>query len=74
MPGTSRFVDEGLSYISIGLSRCLVCRHKTFGKVKCEAFPDGIPDPVWYGRVGHIAPYPGDGGIRFAPVVVPQGP
>lgn len=31
----------------------------------CEAFPDGIPDPIRYGIRRHRTPYPGDHGLRY---------
>ncbi len=31
----------------------------------CRAFPEGIPEEIWEGRVSHDKPYPGDNGIRF---------
>lgn len=29
--------------------------------VKCEAFPDGIPDEIAYGDDPHLSPVPGQG-------------
>jgi len=55
---------------------CYVCAHfrgpdEIDGKrgVFCEAFPDGdgIPDEIYKGGAPHDTPYPGDGGIVFAP-------
>ena len=34
----------------------------------CSAFPNGIPMQIWAGLNTHEQPYPGDCGIRFAPV------
>ncbi len=31
----------------------------------CNAFNDGIPEDIWYNKVDHTKPYPGDKGIRF---------
>jgi len=28
-------------------------------RVVCKAFPEGIPDPIAYGLVKHVRPYPG---------------
>jgi len=53
--------------------QCLGCRHYEWGWLdddRCEAFPDGIPAPIWIGEVDHSAPYPGDGGV----VREPQSP
>jgi hypothetical protein len=35
--------------------------------LKCEAFPDGIPESILTGQVDHSKPYEGDGGKRFTP-------
>lgn len=32
---------------------------------RCDAFPDGLPMPIWNGENKHTKPYPGDGGILF---------
>jgi hypothetical protein len=34
-------------------------------EVKCEAFPDGIPDEIFFGENLHKEPYPGDKGLMF---------
>ena len=34
---------------------------------KCDAFPDRIPDRIWFDRFRHDRPLPGDHGIRFQP-------
>lgn len=31
----------------------------------CEAFPDRIPDAIYFEGFDHRNPYPGDSGIRF---------
>ncbi|MGB9866725.1 MAG: hypothetical protein ACPLPR_02300 [Bacillota bacterium] len=33
----------------------------------CDAFPQGIPDDIFFEYFDHRKPYPGDGGIRFEP-------
>jgi len=36
---------------------------------KCEAFGDKkIPDAIWKGKNPHRIPFPGDHGLRFAPL------
>lgn len=34
----------------------------------CDAFRDGIPVEIMSRLIDHTTPYPGDNGIRFAPV------
>ncbi len=52
------------------LPACLFCRHlrpDPGDPLTCEAFPDGVPDPIRDGRVNHRDAYPGDRGMRFEP-------
>jgi excisionase family DNA binding protein len=33
----------------------------------CDAFPEGIPNEIWIGKIKHDKPYPFDQGIQFKP-------
>jgi hypothetical protein len=51
---------------------CLGCRHYDRTApgpgFACTAFPDGIPDEIFYSEADHREPFEGDQGIRFDPV------
>lgn len=55
--------------------QCVYCAHwrsplddAEQGDVQvCAAFPAGIPDEIWDGRVDHRQAIEGDHGIRWAP-------
>lgn len=68
----SRFTDPGEPVDFKRYSICSACSHRTRekdreGKKTCKAFPNGIPDKFWSGKVDHTVPYTGDGGITFEP-------
>ena len=44
--------------------QCPFCKHYR-GRLRCAAFPDGIPVELLTGEIDHADAYPGDGGIRF---------
>jgi hypothetical protein len=44
---------------------CIFCRHLKEGTVRCEAFPEGIPDEILFSLHDHREPCEGDHGIRF---------
>jgi hypothetical protein len=44
---------------------CIFCRHLREGTVRCDAFPEGIPDDILFSLRDHREPYEGDRGIRF---------
>lgn len=45
---------------------CDICKHYR-GEMKCNAFPSGIPDEIYFLGYDHRKEYPGDNGIRFEP-------
>lgn len=54
---------------------CLGCRHYEWGWLdddRCSAFPDGVPREIWLGDADHGQPFPGDGGVRFEPVLTDE--
>ena len=47
---------------------CFQCSHfrgMIGGKVRCAAFPDGIPTELTAPNVIHNKPFPGDHGLQF---------
>ena len=57
-------------------AQCLSCRHWTSPLDRtdasapdptqtCTAFPEAIPDDIWWNRVDHRQPHEGDRGVRW---------
>ncbi|HDV8353269.1 hypothetical protein [Burkholderia vietnamiensis] len=50
--------------------QCLSCSHCHGGPADagtCDAFPSGIPKPIYLNEVIHDSEYPGDHGILYQP-------
>ena len=65
----SRFAkDNDPVFERLGI--CHTCKHRRSNGMSCNAFPEGIPIVILIGDFMHTAPYPGDNGIQYTPVVV----
>lgn len=57
---------------TIPVPACNRCRHfhrtTSVATLTCDAFPDGIPNPIALGDNDHSGPFPGDHGICFEPI------
>lgn len=52
---------------------CRHCRHLiSIVTHTCTAFPEGIPDELWWSYQGHREPFPGDRGIQFSQIELPS--
>ena len=47
--------------------RCTHFRHAAAGNT-CDAFPNGIPEPILLSEADHRQPIDGDHGMQFAPI------
>lgn len=45
--------------------QCYGCIRRYPGSRQCQAFPDGIPDDIYLGKVIHDKPYEGDHGLMY---------
>tara|TARA_R100000501_G_C2631536_1_gene127893 strand:- start:4609 stop:4896 length:288 start_codon:yes stop_codon:yes gene_type:complete len=70
----SRFVGDGSEIEfedeaeekEMTFPQCIVCEHLiSADEETCEAYPEGIPGPLFYGEISHTKPYKGDNGLRF---------
>lgn len=58
-------------FISDHSDQCEHCRHFRRGgghPKSCDAFPDGIPDAIYWDGQDHRRPFSNDHGIRFEPL------
>ncbi|MBI2301792.1 MAG: cytoplasmic protein [Armatimonadetes bacterium] len=54
----------------ISAAQCAFCRHAEGmlrGRIRCTAFPGGIPQPILLGTHDHRQPFEGDHGILYEP-------
>ena len=57
--------------MSVIFSQCLDCKHFDFNnesKNICSAFPNGIPDDVFWNKITHTQNIDNDNGIKFEPI------
>lgn len=48
---------------------CWTCKHyDEKSRIRCKAFPGGIPLPIQWGEFDHRQPFEGDNGVRYEPV------
>ena len=54
---------------------CFQCaRLKDIDDSACEAFPDGIPESIWFDGDPHDTPRGSDGGLTFVPRATAREP
>lgn len=57
--------------MSVIFSQCLDCKHFDFNnesKNICSAFPNGIPDDIFWNKITHTQNIDNDNGIKFEPI------
>lgn len=67
------YLDDSELSVPVISSVCAHCQRLRRNGVSraCDAFPDGIPMPIWLGESTHQQAYSGDHGIQFEPVDTP---
>lgn len=57
---------DGTRSTELTSATCRHCRHLDLPSQRtCAAFPNGIPDELWWAYRGHRDPFPGDHGIQY---------
>lgn len=62
LPAQCTFCVHWISPLSAGVGATLADRQV------CAAYPDGIPDDIWWNQADHREAQPGDNGIQWEPV------
>lgn len=56
--------------IDLRVSQCTFCTHRSPDGTRCKAYPKGIPVEILYNLHDHAREFPGDGGLRYQPIVL----
>jgi hypothetical protein len=66
----SEEIEETEMDIDGPMPQCALCKNLSSerGKLKCPAFPNGIPERILQNKVDHREPVDGDNGIQFEPL------
>jgi len=74
-------LDDSSIYKPVFSKICTYCKYLDVNQNKsrdikvgpiCKAFSKGIPDEIWLGDNDHTKPYPGDNGIIFERIKLPE--